>query len=177
MKSQQRSVRFQLNDLRRRLYEIHRVGKIIDLDDKNHKAKVQFIKDGTALISEWITWKPSRANKNISWWAPQIGEQVEVTAPFGDPSQAYISGSFYSDDFVAPDNNKSHFTIVFEDGAKLQYDAEKSILSFKTKGDIKLECKNYMLKTDGDISIEAKGNITEEASKNLTFDGKTINIG
>ncbi|ODN41167.1 hypothetical protein BGC07_18000 [Piscirickettsia litoralis] len=174
---QLKQLSYQINDLRRRLYQLCRIGNVVELDAKNARAKVKFIQDNSVLISEWMRWKPLRANKNTIWWTPQIDEQVEVIAPFGEPSQAYISGSFYSQSFVPPDNSEKHFTIAFEDGAQLQYDTEKSKLSIKTTGDINLNCKNYSLTSSGDVSVQSTGSISNTATENLNLNGKQINIG
>jgi phage baseplate assembly protein V len=95
------------------------VGVIAALDEA--AARVRVNADG--MLTDWLPFTASRAGPGVRVWAaPEVGEQVVLVSPYGDPAQAVVLGSVYQDAYGAPASNKFAARTEFADGASIQYD-------------------------------------------------------
>lgn len=112
---------FAIEELRRALDNMLRVGKISEVDYDAARARVR-VGD---LETGWLPFMAQRAGGDRSWWAPEIGEQVMILAPSGDTELAVIApGALYHDARPAPANAATVHRSVYDDGAVIEYDRE-----------------------------------------------------
>ena len=110
---------YRLTDLERRLNNLLMLGTILDVDHTARKLRVEVGDIRTA----WLEW-PVEMGRNFRRWRPlRKGQQVLLSSPSGDPSQAVISGMLYTSALSAPSDNPDLDLIEFEDGAQFQYDS------------------------------------------------------
>ena len=70
------------------------IGVVRALDEANALVRV----DVDGLITGWIPFTAGRAGPGArEWSAPDVGEQVVVVFPFGDPEQGAVIGRSYQD--------------------------------------------------------------------------------
>jgi len=147
------SDQYDITELYRLLANLIRIGTIEEADYK--KALVR-VKSGEQLTG-WIPWITRRASKDSDWWAPEIGEQVILLAPCGDPVQAVALPSIYQDKHPSPEDRETIQKVTFDDGAWCSYDREAKKMSFYTPGDIEINA-------GGEVKIKAVGNMWLDAA-------------
>ena len=126
-----------------------RVGKVVAVDDKNAKVRVQ-IEDADAVVSYWLPVVHQKSQSDKHYWLPDIGELV-VCAFYGDDwDTGFVLGSIYNDKDKPPAETREKFVIEFKDGTRIEYNRASHELHISVKGD---------------ILIEADGNITLKASR------------
>jgi phage baseplate assembly protein V len=63
-----------------------------------------------------------RAGPDVTWWMPEVGEQVAVICPDGDPAMGIVIGGLYSGAYPAPSNSPDVHRVKYSDGAIVEYD-------------------------------------------------------
>ncbi len=144
-------------EMDRRLANIVRLGTVEEADFD--KARVR-IRCGD-MLTGWLPWLTGRAGKDKDWWAPDIGEQVMVLSPSGEPAQGVVLLGVYQDGFPQPETDVNKRTVVFEDGTKVTYDRSAHKLDVIIKGDVDL-------KVDGEATINVTGKV------DLKVDGEAM---
>lgn len=146
-------------DSLRRLENIAFFGTIAEGDYDNALVRVAFSEGLTA----WIPWTTGRAHADSTWLAPEVGEQVLVISPSGDPAQGVVVGSIYQDAYPAQETDEKTTSITFEDGTKLAYnkDGHQLSVSIPENGSI-------------DITVTGSANIT--ATESVTVSGPSVTI-
>lgn len=105
----------------RQLGNLVMIGVIAELNEANALVRV----DVDGLLTDWLPFTAGRAGPGVrEWSAPEVGEQVVVVSPYGDPSQAVVLGSIYQDAHAAPANLKTKRRTEFADGAFIEYDRD-----------------------------------------------------
>lgn len=106
------------------------------------QALVQVKADG--LETDWLRWMTSRAGPNRDWHPPEVGAQVIIACPYGDPSQGIVLGSIYQDAHPAPSDTIEKDRAAFSDGASVEYDRETHTftLDIPTEGIVNINCQN-----------------------------------
>jgi phage baseplate assembly protein V len=133
-------------ELERTRANLLQVGVVAAADYANARLRVTL--DGQA--SAWLPWTTLRAGGDRTWAAPEVGEQVLVACPDGDPAQGVILGSIYQADYAAPAAAATVQRTTYADGAVLEYDRA----THKLKA---------TLPTGGAADITAPGNVTVTA--------------
>lgn len=113
-----------LAEVERRLSNIVLIGTIMDADYDNALVKVA----AGPLETGWLHWITARASHDVDYWAPEIGEQVLLLCPHGDPEMGVVLPALYQNPFPAPDNRPTVRRTRFADGADLSYDREAHVL-------------------------------------------------
>ncbi|WP_052713194.1 phage baseplate assembly protein V [Pseudoalteromonas rubra] len=129
-----------VSDLQHRLSKLITLGTVHEVDYETARVKVK--------IGDWITaklpWLADMAAHNMSWRAPEIGEQVVVLAPCGDTAQGVVLGSVYSaaadhhkpdhvlgagegESYPAASSREHVHRTRYQDGALVEYDTERHI--------------------------------------------------
>lgn len=172
---------FNMNELARRLANLIRLGSIKEADYANATARVE-IGD---LVTDWLPWITARSGGDISWWAPEVAEQVIILSPSGDLSQGVILPAIYQSSSPPPENNADVFTVVFKDGTKITYDRATHKLNADVKGDIEIKAEKNIkceagekieAKAGGDLNAESGGNITIKASGNVNVEAAQATV-
>lgn len=146
------SVEFRLAEIERRLWNLLRLGVIADADYASARVKVQ----SGDLATGWIPWLTRRASHDIDWWAPEVGEQVLLLSPCGDPAQAVALPALYQSAHPAPEQSADVRQINFGDGTVVKYDRAAKKLSIECVGEI-------VVVADGDVSVQSGADVNIEA--------------
>ncbi|CAM3793645.1 phage baseplate assembly protein V [Castellaniella denitrificans] len=159
-----------LSDLERRLANVVRVGTIVETDYAHGKVRV-FCDDFT---TGWLPWKTRRAGGDIDWWAPEIGEQVEVIAPSGLMEGASVGPALYSDQFSEPAASPDLHIIRYKNGDTITHDRAAGSLLIKVAGPVNVDAGGPATVKTPSAKVDAPettitGNATIE--KKLTVKG------
>ena len=92
---------FELVEVDRRLANIVTLGSIAAVDVANAVAQVQI----GGILTDWLPWLTARAGNDITWWAPEVGEQVVILSPSGDLAQGVVLPGLYQTAHPAPSNS------------------------------------------------------------------------
>lgn len=113
-----------LAEVERKLTNVLLIGTISDADYDKALVKVEAGK----LETGWLHWITTRAGNDVDYWAPEIGEQVLVMSPGGDPEIGVVLPALYQNNFPATDILPTVRRVRFADGADFSYDRENSAL-------------------------------------------------
>jgi phage baseplate assembly protein V len=107
-------------DLERRLNNVMRPARVMEIDAKKGLVKVAYALDeeGKDVISPWIKWGETRAGNVSTWNPPTVGEQVMLFSPSGEIGLHSVVGhSLFSKKFPQPhDKADETKTQVKKDG-------------------------------------------------------------
>lgn len=124
------SIEYRLAELERRLNNILRLGTIAEADYPAARVKVA----SGALLTGWIPWLTRRAAGDSDWWAPEVGEQVLLLSPAGDPVQGLCLPAVYQQAHPATAAVETVRRIDFADGGLLQYDRATGEMTINVVG-------------------------------------------
>lgn len=170
---------YDLTEMNRALSNLIRVGNIRAVDTANARVRVAF----GGCVSDWLPWGTSRAGNRRDWTAPNVGEQVMVFSPFGDPTQAIVGPSIFQDDFAPPSGSADDDTTVFPDGTTFVYNSETNTYTQTIAGSgnwvfnlksAKINTETAEIKASTSVTIDTPettctGNLT--VKKNFTMGG------
>ena len=160
----------------RMLGNVLMVGIIAELDAANALVKV----NANGLTTDWIPWLVRRAGPNATWSAPEVGEQVVVGCPYGDPSQAFVLGSLYQQDYPAPATTADKERVTFSDGTSLEYDRASHALTVSTtaNGGITIICKTANIQAAESVTIDTpSAHFTGDVRVDKTLTATTDVVG
>ncbi|MBB4287747.1 phage baseplate assembly protein V [Roseospira goensis] len=125
----------------RRLGNIVRLGRVVALDAPAARVKVETLGN----VTTWLPWLTHRAGPDVTWWAPEPGEQVVVLAPGGELDQAVALPALYQTRHPAPADRPTVHRTVYDDGTTVEYDRVARVLR---------------VAAPNQVSIHAEGQIT-----------------
>lgn len=165
---------YDLTEMNRSISNMIRVGNIRAVDVANARVRVAF----GGCVSDWLPWGTSRAGNRRDWTAPNVGEQVMVFCPFGDPTQAVVGPSIFQDDFSAPATSADQDTTVYPDGTTVDYNSATNTLTVTVagSGNVVINCKVATVKADTSVTIDTPettctGNLTVKKSFTMGQEG------
>ena len=123
---------FRLAELERRLDNLLRWGTVAQADYAAARVRVQ----SGDLLTGWIPWLTRRAAGDIDWWAPEVGEQVMLLSPCGDPAQAVCLPAVYQTAHPAPAAAPTVHRVAYADGTTIEYD--------RARGRLRIDCVNQV---------------------------------
>lgn len=143
---------FDVAELQRMLANIIRVGVIEELDAANARVKVNV----SGLVTDWLPWGTDAAGRVRKWSPKQVGEQVLLFSPYGDPSQAIVGPSIYQEQFPANDNNMGRETTTFADGTTVSYDQKAGAMTINVAGAglVNVQCKTATVKATDQVTLD-----------------------
>ncbi|KNC67297.1 phage baseplate assembly protein V [Pseudoalteromonas ardens] len=168
-----------LSDLQHRLSKLISLGTVHEVDYETARVKVK--------IGDWITaklpWLTDMAAHNMTWRAPQIGEQVIVLAPCGDTAQGVILGSVYSaaadhhkpdhvlgagegESYTAASSREHVHRTRYQDGALVEYDTQNHTYHLYVPDTGGEETAKITVHSERDLHIECGFNATVEVGNN-----------
>jgi len=139
---------------------VFRVGKVVAVDEKTAKARVE-LEDADKVITYWLPVVVQKTQNDKFYWLPDIGELVLVGFLDYGIEQGFILGSIYNEKDTPPVSDKNKIHIRFKDGTILEYSREEHKLFIDIKGN---------------LEILASGNITIKAKGNILIDGNRIDL-
>ncbi|MDR0555601.1 MAG: phage baseplate assembly protein V [Holosporaceae bacterium] len=108
---------FAFSDLCRRVANLIRIGKIVEVDGAQVKVQIGKLK------TNWLQIISTAGDTGV--WIPiTVGEQVAVISPYGEMAQSFVIRSIHYNKYAAPEN--------------------KDIISMQTKGDVKAESEGKL---------------------------------
>lgn len=165
---------YDLTEMNRALSNMIRVGNIRAVDVANARVRVAF----GGCVSDWLPWGTARAGNRRDWTVPNVGEQVMVFCPFGDPTQAVVGPSIFQDDFSAPAASADQDTTVYPDGTAVDYNSATNTLTVTVagSGNVVINCKVATVKADTSVTIDTPettctGNLTVNKSFTMGQEG------
>ena len=99
----------------RRLDNVLRFGRILEVDYQNTTARVQ----SGNIQTDFLPWITPRAGDVRIWSPPKVGEQVLVLAVSGEFNTGVILPSLFASN--APNDSPDEFSIHFPDDVVLKY--------------------------------------------------------
>lgn len=143
----------EVEDLHRRAGSMIMLGVVSEIDESAARVRVDF--DG--MRSDWIAWGERRAGPGVrTWSAPEVGEQVVVACPYGDPAQGVVVCSIYQDDHDAPADAATIYRTTYADGTVIEYD--RAAHAFKVdvgSGSVTVNCATANITASGKATIDA----------------------
>ena len=107
-------------DIERRLGCMALYGTIAEADYTTARVRVR----SGPILSNWLPFLTSRAEGDVTWHPPEIGEQVLVLCPGGELNQGCVLGALYRAAAPAPADRVEVSTTVWKDGAFERYDRD-----------------------------------------------------
>lgn len=152
------------------------VGTIAELDEANARVRVNV--DG--MKTDWVPFTAARAGPGVrDWSAPEVGEQVVIACPYGDPAQAVVLGSVYQDAHGAPANLKTKHRTEYADGTFVEYDREahQLVTDVNVGGKIRHRIGGSFIElTDGKITLSSNGSTLEMDSAGIRLNGARVDL-
>jgi phage baseplate assembly protein V len=161
-------IRRRLVDLERRVGNMVRFGTVAEVKYAPPRVRVKYDTDsaGRDVRTTWLPWMTRRAGVARDWWPPSVGEQVMIVSPSGVMESGSVWPAVYSDAAPPPSVSPSTHTMVYQDGATIEYDAASHHLKAVLPGGGTTE-----LVSDGGVSII--GDVTVTGSIHASDDIST----
>lgn len=168
----------QMSELSRRLASLITPGTVEEADYDRALVRVR---SGDQL-SDWRPWLTTRASNDKTWWAPEVGEQVVLISPSGDPAQGYVLAAVYQTSHAPPANAETVHRIEYADGTMVEYDRAAHHLRVECVGDITIEtlgattvnsAETVTVISGADVTVSASGaaSVTSGANVDVTATG------
>jgi phage baseplate assembly protein V len=107
---------------------------------------------GNDQPSAWLPFCTTRAGGDVTWWAPEVGEQVLVLALNGDLQEAYVLPlAIYSDAKPEPKNNPNVHYTRYADGTTVEYDRTTHQMTINCIGEVDVTSPQINLRGDVDV--------------------------
>lgn len=113
-----------LSDALRRLHNLAAYGTIEQVDHASGRVRVRV----SGRLTGWLP-VPGLVGRNFRGIAPlREGTQVVLSCPSGDPANAVLSAVLFSEGLPPPDTSGDVDVILWNDGARVQYDSAAQAL-------------------------------------------------
>lgn len=147
------NLEFEITELNRRLSNLVRVGTIEKTDYDSALVRVK-IGD---ILTGWLPWLTHRAGNDISWHAPEVGEQVMVLSPSGELNQGVVLKALYQNNALPPvaDVDKHHQ--AYGNGDYQEHDKKQHKDKVVRQGDVSLELGSLDVMTQQSIELASDG--------------------
>ena len=156
-------------ELERSRANLVQIGTVAEADYAKARVRVKL----GELTTAWLPWLSVRAGGDRTWSAPEVGEQVAVLCPDGDPAGGIVLGSIYCAAHGAPADAETVARTTYADGAVIEYDRAAHRLSAVLPSGATVN-----LVADGGMTINAEGGVTINASGgNILVHGDVIADG
>lgn len=122
------------SEFNRQLQNVVRLGTVAEVDHARALVRVDI--DGR--LTDWRPI-PGEVGANFTRWRPlRVGTQVLVSAPSGDPANAVIVQTLYSETLPPPDYRGDVDLAKFDDGTSVWHDSTTHELTISSAGDLSL---------------------------------------
>ena len=164
---------YDLAELERRLANVIRIGKIIEADYAAARVRVASL----GLETDWLPFVAQRAGKDRTWQPPEVGEQVVVFSPSGDPAMGIVLPGLYQDAHPPAGDAATVHRTIYDDGTVIEYDraAHRAVVnlaaggsSLLKSGAIELELSPAGIDLRGPVRIAGTLDVTEAVTINAS---------
>lgn len=163
----------EINELKRCLKNMNRVGRVSAVNESHDRIKVKFGDNETPFIK----WFSVCAGDVAEYRLPSVGEQVVlINVGGGDNSTTSIAlVGVPSDKFPLPTNNPDEILRVYPDGTRVCYDKKKHKLDVRVAGEANIQVdKDAKVSVDGDATVSVGGETAVTSGGNATVDAPKI---
>ncbi|WP_269497219.1 phage baseplate assembly protein V [Castellaniella sp. S9] len=157
-------------ELERRLANLVRIGTVVAADYGAGKVRVTC----DDMTTDWLPWKTRRAGGDIDWWAPEVGEQVEVIAPAGLMEGASVSPALYSDQHAEPDSSPDRHVIRYANGDSIVHDRAEGSYTIILAGQATVRAGGPVLVVTPQATVDAQNT---HMTGDLLVDGQITGKG
>ncbi len=141
-------LREEVRMLRQKLERIVAVGEIVEVDEILHRVRVKL--PDRDIITGFLHVLVPVSHQTYFYRLPKVGDTVLcVFLPHGI-EDGFVIGSYYHKQEEAPVKNRNKFYKRFADGTVIEYDEAGHFL---------------LVSVQGDILVEATGNVTIKGSR------------
>lgn len=152
-------------DLMRRVANVVRLGTIVAADYATAKARVKI----GELTTDWLPWMTLRAGGDVTWWAPEVDEQVLVLSPSGELTQGVILAALYQTSIPANGDRPTLHRTTYADGAVIEYDREAHVLRATIPGDAVVTAEKSITASAGtDVTVIAASAVTVTGNESVS---------
>lgn len=126
----------ELEEVKRCLKNINRVGKIAAISDDNTRIKVKFGDNETPFIK----WFSACAGEVAEYRLPSVGEQavlINVGGGYNSATSIALIG-VPSDAFPLPTSDPKEILRVYPDGTRVSYHTENHVLTLNVQGEVNI---------------------------------------
>jgi phage baseplate assembly protein V len=123
------------------LTNLLRVGTIAELDEEEYRVRVT----SGDVLTDWISVLAQRAGPDKTYWLPEVGEQVLIFSPSGDPAQGYVLAGIFSEKFPPNAKDKNIYRQDFANGSYIRHDKKENTMHIRVEGDLWIDAKNIYL--------------------------------
>jgi len=160
------------SNLQRRLANAIRLGTVARVDYVHARVRIQM---GT-ILTDWLPWVTHRAGPDVTWWAPELAEQVVVLSPYGDLGQGIVLGAVYRNAFPAPEARETIHYTKYADGTEISYDRAARKLVVNAVGEVDVLAATKVVITAPEIDlvghVKIAGNV--DVTGNITATGTVL---
>lgn len=146
----------------RRIARMLRIGSVSEVDYTRARVRILF---GGTLKTGWIPWLTERAHNDISWWAPEVNEQVMVFSPRGDFRQGVVLGAIFQNAYPAPANRETLRITKYADGTIVQYDRAAHRLLVNCVGEVDIDAATKAVVQADEVDVLAAENVKIQAAQ------------
>lgn len=153
-------LRKEVENLKKLLFNVVKVGTIVSVNEKEATARVEF-KDRDGKVSAEIPFSFMHTLGDKTYSIPKVGQQVWCIFPPNIEDYGLIVGSNYNEKDRPPASDKNLFVHEFEDGTKIVYDKKNHKLTITVNGSIEITAittHNGNVTINGNLFVN--GNIT-----------------
>lgn len=146
---------YAIAEIDRRLANVVQLGTVCEADYKKARVKVKI----GQVVTGWLPWVTGRASHDITWWSPEIGEQVVILSPSGEMNQGVIIAGIYQQSYPAPEQTPDIQKTVYKDGTVVEYNRESHCMTVNVNpgGVLKLVVGGSSIEMNKDqIALKAK---------------------
>lgn len=156
---------FEMSELARKLENLIRLGKVIEVDASTSRVTVKM----GNLTTRPLPWLETAAGETRTRRVPSVGEQVVVLSMSGELNNGVVLGGLSQHRYpslTSPPEEEQH---VFSDGTTIRYNSQHHALNITVQGTVTLKASSLAI--EGDVDI--KGSV--HVSGNLLADGLNSN--
>lgn len=137
-------------------------GQISDVDYAKNRVRVAFEDDG--ITSDWLAVIVPQTATNSWYFSPQLGDFVACIMD-ERLENGVVLGAIYAGDTAPKEGGEGLYSVVFEDGSKVVFDANDGSLSVETTGSVSVKAE--------EVTIESAKTVTVKGPNGITLDGDT----
>ncbi len=164
----------QMRELMRRMENLLRYATVAEVDTAKALLKVRY---GDTTTSGWLPWFSQRAGNSISWHAPDVGEQVMVLSPSGEPVGGLVLTGLYTTGKPSPSTDGDLHLMRYGNGDFHQHHRGTGDTNTKISGNHHIQYADGSFishDTAGNLTIHATGNITLNANGDMVLKASKI---
>lgn len=148
-----------VTELERRMSNLVQIGKITDTDYPGARVQVTI----GELVTGWLPWLTTRASGDISYWAPEIEEQVLVFSPYGELALGVVLPALYQNQYPAGIDTPEIHRTIYKDGTSIEYDREnKRLNATLSEGGVVNLVANGGVNITGNTHIDGTLTVTQD---------------